>query len=116
MPPSGRSLARSEARPERSLCPQHNRGSFQLPQKRAVPNWVITDFYEDEELGTLRAGKEAGCFLVRRRSGDRWCLLVRKDYRRRTDREVSAPIRAGERGIRRDAYQHSVVILDARSR
>jgi len=87
-----------------------------LPQTRAVPNWVITDFYEDEELGTLRAGKEAGCFLVRRQSAQRWCLLVRKDYRRRSDRQVKSPIAAGERGVRRDSYQHSVVILDARSR
>jgi RIO kinase 1 len=63
----------------------------------------------DEELGTLRAGKEAGCFLVRRSNGDRWCLLVRKDYRKRSDREYSAPVRAGERGIRRDAYDVAVM-------
>jgi RIO kinase 1 len=86
-----------------------------VPQTRSVPNWVIRDFYTDTELGTLRAGKEAGCFLVRRTSGDRFCLLVRKDYRRRSDRETKSAIRAGERGVRRDAYQHSVVILDARS-
>jgi RIO kinase 1 len=60
-------------------------------------------------LGTLRAGKEAGCFLVRRRSGERWCLLVRKDYRRRSDREPKNAIRAGERGIRRDSYVEAVL-------
>jgi RIO kinase 1 len=70
----------------------------------------------DEELGTLRAGKEAGCFLVRRSNGERWCLLVRKDYRRRSDREYNAPVRAGERGIRRDAYEDAVFINDARVR
>jgi RIO kinase 1 len=87
-----------------------------VPQTRAVPGWVISDSYEDEELGTLRAGKEAGCFLVRRQSGDRWCLLVRKDYRHRSSREYKSPVRAGERGIRRDAYVESVVIVDVRMR
>ena len=87
-----------------------------MPQMRIVPKWVINEFYEDEELGTLRAGKEAGCFLVRRTSGDRWCLLVRKDYRRRSDRTYNSPVGAGERGIRRDAYTESVVIVDARMR
>jgi len=80
-----------------------------VPQTRSIPGWVISDSYEDEELGTLRAGKEAGCFLVRRTSGDRWCLLVRKDYRKRSDREYSAPVRAGERAIRRDAYEQGVI-------
>src|SRR5437762_200441 len=115
MQSSGRSFARSN-RVASAPRVHHSKGSFTLPQTRAVPNWVITDFYEDEELGTLRAGKEAGCFLVRRQSAQRWCLLVRKDYRRRSDRQVKSPIAAGERGVRRDSYQHSVVILDARSR
>jgi RIO kinase 1 len=70
----------------------------------------------DEELGTLRAGKEAGCFLVRRSNGERWCLLVRKDYRKRSDRDYDSPVRAGERGIRRDAYEDAVVITDPRVR
>ena len=38
-----------------------------MPAARAVPGWVITHDYEDEELGALKAGKEAGCFLVRAR-------------------------------------------------
>lgn len=87
-----------------------------MPRTRTVPKWVITDSYVDEELGTLRAGKEAGCFLVRRSSGERWCLLVRKDYRKRSDREYKSPVGAGERGIRRDAYTESVVIVDKRMR
>ncbi len=81
-----------------------------MPQTRSVPSWVITDNYVDEELGTLRAGKEAGCFLVRRTAGDRWCLLVRKDYRKRSDRTYNAPVRAGERSIRRDIFMESVAI------
>lgn len=86
-----------------------------MPQARTIPGWVITEG-ADEELGVLRAGKEAGCFLVRRRSGDRWCLLVRKDYRKRSDREYSAPVRAGERGLRRDLYESAMTIVDARQR
>jgi RIO kinase 1 len=84
-----------------------------MPQVRAVPGWVITHDYEDEELGTLRSGKEAGCFLVRRvdRSApERYCLLVRKDYRKRSDRTYNAPVRAGERAIRRDMFMESVSI------
>lgn len=87
-----------------------------MPQTRAVPRWVITDGYVDEELGTLRAGKEAGCFLVRRSSGDRYCLLVRKDYRHRSDRSYNAPVGAGERSIRSNAYRDSLVILESRQR
>lgn len=83
---------------------------------RPTPSWVITEDFVDEELGTLRAGKEAGCFLVRRNAGDRFCLLVRKDYRRRSDRTYEAPVRAGERGIRSNAYRESLVFLETRQR
>jgi RIO kinase 1 len=81
---------------------------------RPVPGWVITENFVDEELGVLRAGKEAGCFLVRRRTEDRYCLLVRKDYRKRSDREYKSPVRAGERGTRRETYTASLVILETR--
>ena len=87
-----------------------------MPRARAVPSWVITDGFADEELGTLRAGKEAGCFLVRRSAGGRFCLLVRKDYRKRSDRSHNTPVRAGEWGIRSSAYRESLVILESRQR
>lgn len=87
-----------------------------MPRARTVPSWVITDDFADEELGTLRAGKEAGCFLVRRRTVDRWCLLVRKDYRQRSDRTYKEAPRAGERSIRNNAYRESLVILGSRER
>jgi RIO kinase 1 len=87
-----------------------------MPQTRTRPGWVI-EYGDDEELGTLRSGKEAGCFLVRRTDSDgRWCLLVRKDYRHRSDREYSAPVRAGERGLRRDTYAGNIYIKVARDR
>jgi RIO kinase 1 len=80
-----------------------------MPQARPVPRWVITHDYAEEDLGTLKAGKEAGCFLVKRVQPDgRFCLLVRKDYRKRSDREFKNPVRAGERGISRTAYMESV--------
>lgn len=81
-----------------------------MSQIRPVPGWVITHDYVDEELGTLKAGKEAGCFLIRRQGADRFCLLVRKDYRKRSDRTYNRPVRAGERSIRRDPYMESVAI------
>lgn len=87
-----------------------------MARARPTPSWVITDGFVDEELGTLRAGKEAGCFLVRRSAGDRFCLLVRKDYRKRSDRTQNAPVRAGEWGIRSSAYRDSLVILESRQR
>lgn len=81
---------------------------------RPAPGWVIEGNFVDEELGVLRAGKEAGCFLVRRQAEDRYCLLVRKDYRKRSDRTYNAPVRAGERQIRRETYTASLVFLEAR--
>jgi RIO kinase 1 len=83
-----------------------------MSQVRPVPGWVITHDYDDEELGTLKAGKEAGCFLIKRRSlsDERFCLLVRKDYRKRSDRSYNRPVTAGERRIRRDTYMESVAI------
>jgi RIO kinase 1 len=82
-----------------------------MSRVRPVPSWVITHDYQDTELGTLKAGKEAGCFLIKRIGGDgRFCLLVRKDYRKRSDRTYNRPVQAGERAIRRDAYMESVAI------
>lgn len=86
-----------------------------MPRARAVPGWLLAEG-NDEELGVLRSGKEAGCFLVRRTSGERWCLLVRKDYRKRSDRTYNAPVRAGERGLRRDRYLGAVHIAETRQR
>jgi RIO kinase 1 len=87
-----------------------------MSQARPTPAWVITGNFVDEELGVLKAGKEAGCFLVRRRSDERYCLLVRKDYRKRSDRTYSAPVGANERGTRRDTYAASLVFLESRQR
>ena len=81
-----------------------------MPSSRAVPRWVITEGFVDEEIGTVSAGKEAGCFVVRRSAGERWCLLIRKDYRKRSDRTYKQPVRAGERTFRRDTYAESATI------
>ncbi len=87
-----------------------------MSNQRPTPAWVIDGNFVDEELGVLKAGKEAGCFLVRRRSEDRYCLLVRKDYRKRSNRTYNAPVGAGERGIRRETYTASLVFLESRQR
>lgn len=87
-----------------------------MSNARPTPAWVISGNFVDEELGVLRAGKEAGCFLVRRHADERYCLLVRKDYRKRTDRAYSAPVRANERGTRRETYAASLLFLESRQR
>lgn len=55
------------------------------------PDWVITDDFDDVDLGTLKTGKEAEVRLVERtaRDGERRHLLALKRYR-------PAPTRKGE--------------------
>ncbi|HVE92477.1 MAG TPA: RIO1 family regulatory kinase/ATPase [Actinomycetota bacterium] len=50
------------------------------------PSWVIRNHYTEEELGTIKSGKEADVVLVRRASGPRSCLLAVKRYRPRAQR------------------------------
>ena len=52
-----------------------------MHRSRPVPSWVITDGFVDEELGTLRAGKEAGCKEALFSLGDK-PELVYPSYRR----------------------------------
>jgi RIO kinase 1 len=53
---------------------------------RAIPAWLITDFYTDTDLGVIATGKEGEVGLVERaaRDDDRSHLLARKRYRPRT--------------------------------
>lgn len=48
-----------------------------------VPDWLITEQYDDVDLGVLKEGKEAVCSLVERRArdDDRSHLLVAKRFR-----------------------------------
>lgn len=48
-----------------------------------APSWLITEQYDDADLGVLKEGKEATCSLVERTSRDdgRTHLLVAKRYR-----------------------------------
>jgi RIO kinase 1 len=50
---------------------------------RAIPEWVISDQFEDTALGVLKSGKEAEIFVVERTSltDERRCLLAHKRYR-----------------------------------
>jgi RIO kinase 1 len=52
--------------------------------ERPVPEWLITEGYEDVRLGTLKSGKEAEVFLVERVGSSRSCFLAHKRYRPRT--------------------------------
>ena len=51
--------------------------------RRPAPAWLITDDYEDHEIGPLTSGKEAEVLVVERRAGDRSCWLIHKRYRPR---------------------------------
>jgi RIO kinase 1 len=52
---------------------------------RAIPDWVITEDFDDIDLGVIATGKEAEVGLVERvaHAGDRSHLLARKRYRPR---------------------------------
>lgn len=48
---------------------------------RTVPSWLVTEPFAEEELGTLRSGKEAQIDVVERTNDDgASCLLARKRY------------------------------------
>src|SRR3954453_22180983 len=47
----------------------------------SAPLWLLTEDYEEIELGRLKAGKEAEVFVVERVRGERSCLLAHKRYR-----------------------------------
>jgi RIO kinase 1 len=53
---------------------------------RATPEWVITEFFDDIDLGVIATGKEGEVGLVERiaHDGSRSHLLARKRYRPRT--------------------------------
>jgi RIO kinase 1 len=57
---------------------------------RPAPDWLITEYFEDTDLGVLKTGKEADVSLVERRSqgnDGRTLLLARKRYRPRSVRK-----------------------------
>lgn len=51
--------------------------------ERPVPEWLITESYEERRLGTLKSGKEAEVFLVERVASTGSCFLAHKRYRPR---------------------------------
>jgi RIO kinase 1 len=78
----------------------------QSTNKRPRPAWLITEGFEEEDLGVLRGGKEAQVWLVRRYTEDASCLLARKAYKPRL-----------ERSFRNDAiYQEGWVIKSGQVR
>jgi RIO kinase 1 len=82
---------------------------------RPVPPWLIDDDYVDEDLGTLKTGKEAEICLVERTSldGDRRHLLADKRYRPKT---VSHKGELEELGFAKAAtFRNDVAYREARS-
>lgn len=53
---------------------------------REEPRWVVEPPYTDEDLGTIRSGKEAEVRLLRRRGRTGSCLLAFKRFRPRAQR------------------------------
>jgi RIO kinase 1 len=58
----------------------------QSTHKRPLPSWLISEGYEEEQLGLLRGGKEAQVWLVHRFTADASCLLAQKVYKPRLQR------------------------------
>jgi RIO kinase 1 len=57
--------------------------SHSVVPRRAAPDWLPDEPYEDRPLGTLKSGKEAEVFLVERRFASSSRLLAHKRYRPR---------------------------------
>jgi RIO kinase 1 len=83
--------------------------------ERAIPAWLITDFYTDIDLGVIATGKEGEVGLVERvaRDDDRSHLLARKRYRPRT---VSHKGELQELGFERaPTFANDIIYRDGRN-
>ena len=82
---------------------------------RAIPAWLITDFYTDTDLGVIATGKEGEVGLVERtaRDDDRSHLLARKRYRPRT---ISHKGELQELGFERaPTFANDIIYRDGRN-
>ncbi len=82
---------------------------------RAIPDWVITDDYDDIDLGVIATGKEGEVGLVERiaHDGTRSHLLARKRYRPRT---VTRKGELQELGFERaPTFRNDIVYRDGRN-
>jgi RIO kinase 1 len=82
---------------------------------RAIPAWLITDFYTDTDLGVIATGKEGEVGLIERtaRDDDRSHLLARKRYRPRT---ISHKGELQELGFERaPTFANDIIYRDGRN-
>lgn len=82
---------------------------------RAIPDWVITDDYDDVDLGVIATGKEGEVGLVERTAHDgaRSHFLARKRYRPRT---VTRKGELQELGFERaPTFRNDIVYRDGRN-
>jgi RIO kinase 1 len=82
---------------------------------RAIPTWLIDEFFTDTDLGVIATGKEGEVSLVERtaRDDDRSHLLARKRYRPRT---VSHKGELQELGFERaPTFANDIIYRDGRN-
>jgi RIO kinase 1 len=82
---------------------------------RAIPTWLIEDFFTDTDLGVIATGKEGEVSLVERTARDdaRSHLLARKRYRPRT---ISHKGELQELGFERaPTFANDIIYRDGRS-
>jgi RIO kinase 1 len=82
---------------------------------RAIPTWLIDDFFTDTDLGVIATGKEGEVSLVERtaRDDDRSHLLARKRYRPRT---ISHKGELQELGFERaPTFANDIIYRDGRN-
>src|SRR6476646_10357953 len=82
---------------------------------RAIPTWLIDEFYTDTDLGVIATGKEGEVGLVERtaRDDDRSHLLARKRYR---PRSISHKGELQELGFERaPTFANDIIYRDGRN-
>jgi RIO kinase 1 len=81
---------------------------------RAIPDWVITEDFDDTDLGVIATGKEGEVGLVERvaHDGTRSHLIARKRYRPRTVRKGELQALGFERA---PTFRNDIVYRDGRN-
>jgi len=80
---------------------------------RSQPPWLITEFHDEDDLGVVKAGKEAQINLIERHGHDgRSCVFARKRY---LPREVKFKGELEALGVQRSsAFVHDVQYREGR--
>lgn len=75
-----------------------------------IPDWLITEEYQDEVVGEIKSGKEGSVSLVLRSSDHRSCLLASKSYvdRKKRSFQNDTVYREGRRFTRDSREQRAI--------